>query len=165
MERNEQMLEASLPPGSIVTAVRSRLRREVCLPQGTMVMSRLGCCQEPCVHLWACCCRVPCWLQWARLPPGAEFRSMSKAASGAVLIWVTFAVPGPWCQSGLGCCRGGCLVPRSYCSWVLCWCPGPDSAAKGHMKPGVWVSSVALLVSRGQAAIRAILTWVLRATT
>lgn len=40
------MLEDSLPPASIVISVRSRLRREVCLPPGTMAISRLGCCRD-----------------------------------------------------------------------------------------------------------------------
>ena len=43
MERIGQMLEASLPPVSMVTAVRSRLRREVGLLLRTMVMSIPGC--------------------------------------------------------------------------------------------------------------------------
>lgn len=41
MERAEQMLEATLPPGVMVMAVRRRLRREVCLPSGAMAIRLL----------------------------------------------------------------------------------------------------------------------------
>lgn len=43
MERVGQMLEATLPPGVMVMAVRGRVRREVCLPSGATAMFRSGC--------------------------------------------------------------------------------------------------------------------------
>lgn len=75
-----QMLEASLPPGSIVMVVRNRLRREVYPEPGTVVMSGSGCYHGLCTHLWSyssqdlrwypCCHQVLCWLRSPGLPPG-----------------------------------------------------------------------------------------------
>lgn len=47
--RRGQMLETCLPPGVMVKVVRSRLRREVCLPLWTMVMSGWAAAND---HVW-----------------------------------------------------------------------------------------------------------------
>lgn len=151
------MLGASLPPRSLVTMVRSRLRREVCLPPGTMAMPGSGGYQRPCVGLWcyrvcvyfhgSCCLWVLCWLQGARPPPGAEIGFTSHWSStdlGGLCHRL-----GSWWYSGLGCCQGLCLCLSSNCSWGLFWCPCPHGTSKGHMKPEVWATSCGLVDVQG----------------